>query len=308
MQLSVFDLNCDTPYLMLQKAQPLSVNQLAVSLEAARDFSRYVQVMALWTDNALKDEDGWQQMHRMLNNLKSDPALTGGKALLCDRLTEQIPRLPTLLLGVEDARILSGRLERIGELYCLGIRILTPLWRGTTIIGGSHDTSEGLTAFGWLALKDAAERGMLLDISHASERSAEQIFEICETCNRPVIASHSNAYKVCAASRNLQDWQIDRIIKTGGLIGLNFYGPFLCKEKDPSVATLLSHIDYFLARGAENVLCLGGDMDGCDLPHDMQGLSSLPYLVELMQRHGFCDGLIHKIFFENANRFFLKHL
>ena len=59
MELSLFDLHCDTPYLMLRNSQPLFSNNLAVSLENARDFKRYTQVMALWTDNELTNEEGW---------------------------------------------------------------------------------------------------------------------------------------------------------------------------------------------------------------------------------------------------------
>lgn len=308
MKLSLFDLHCDTPYLMLKNSQPLSSNHLAVSLKNARNFKRYVQIMALWTDRSLSDTAGWKRMHEMLENLRNDPALRNGEAILCDRIPTTADAVPSLLLGVEDARILDGKLERVVALHRLGVRLLTPLWSGVTCIGGSHDTHEGLTPFGRDALCDAARYGMILDISHASEESAQEIFEISHAHGRPAIASHSNAYETCRVSRNLRDWQIDQIVKTGGLIGLNFYGAFLCNEKEPSIKTILSHIDYFLSRGAENVLSLGGDMDGCDLPYDLQDLSALPYLAELMQKHGYGDGLIRKIFFENANRFFLKYL
>ena len=308
MELSVFDLHCDTPYLMFKRSEPLFSNRLAVSMEKASAFGRYVQVMALWTDDELTDADGWEQMQRMLANLQQDPALQSKAVDLCDTFSDHADSSRRLLLAVEDARILDGKLERVDALYRLGIRVLTPLWRGATVIGGSHDTAAGLTPFGNAALRQAARNGMILDISHASERSAQNIFEIAQDFGRPAIASHSNAYGVCDVSRNLRDWQIDHIVKSGGLIGLNFYGAFLSKDHDPSIKTILSHIDYFLARGGENALALGGDMDGCTLPNDMQDLASLPRLVGLMQRHGYSDELIQKIFFENANRFFLKYL
>ena len=308
MELSLFDLHCDTPYLMLRNAQPLFSNDLAISLENAKKFNRYVQVMALWTDQEYSDEVGWEQMYRMLDNLKKDPSVQSGEARLCDTAKELSRTRASLLLGIEDARILGGRLERVAELRALGVHIMTPLWRGVTCIGGSHDTDEGLTAFGRRALCDASRRGMILDVSHASEASAHEIFDISAAEGRPAIASHSNAYQVCRVSRNLRDWQIDRIVRDGGLIGLNFYGAFLCEEKTPSIKAVLSHVDYFLSRGAEDALALGGDMDGCDLPYDMRGLASLPYLAELMQRHGYGDALIRKIFFENANHFFGKYL
>ena len=306
MELSLFDLHCDTPYLMLQRSQPLFSNHLAVSLENARIFKHYTQVMALWTDHRLSNQEGWLQMHRMLENLKSDTALQTGKAVIDNQISAH-GDAALLLLGVEDARLLDGKIERVDELSRLGVRVLTPLWRGTTCIGGSHDTTEGLTPFGKAALCRAAEHGIILDVSHASEQSAAQIFEMAEQRGIPAIASHSNAHHICPASRNLRDWQIDHIVKSGGLIGLNFYGAFLSEDPKPSIKSILRHVDHFLSLGAESVLALGGDMDGCDLPFDMKDLTALPYLAELMQRHGYRDELIQKIFFENANRFFTQY-
>ena len=308
MELSLFDLHCDTPYLMLRNSQPLFSNDLAVSLENARNFKHYTQVMALWTDKALTDEEGWVQLHRMLENLQSDPALQDGRARLCIAAKDRVGDSASLFLGVEDARLLNRRLERVDELYRLGVRILTPLWSRSTCIGGSHDVSDGLTDFGYSALCRAAELGMILDVSHASEQSTEQIFEISRQHGLPAIASHSNAYHVCPVSRNLRDWQIDRIVKSRGLIGLNFYGAFLSREKDPSIKSILLHIDHFLSRGAEDALALGGDMDGCDLPFDLKSLSALPHLAELMLRHGYSEALIRKIFYQNASTFFMKYL
>ena len=308
MELSLFDLHCDTPYLMLKEHQPLFSNRLAVSLESARKFKQYVQVMALWTDNALSDEDGWRRMHGMLKNLQCDRSLQNREAKICNSYHDIDERLPCLFLGVEDARILNGKPERLSELLRLGIRILTPLWRGLNCIGGSHDTDEGLTPFGKSILTDAVSKGMILDVSHASERSTQEIFEICASQARPCIASHSNAYTVCPVSRNLRDFQIDHIVQNGGLIGLNFYGAFLSKENNPSIKAIFSHIDHFLSRGAQNVLALGGDMDGCDLPYDLSNLSALPHLADLMQKYGYGDELIQKIFFGNANKFFSKYL
>lgn len=308
MELSLFDLHCDTAYEMLCKKQPLTSNSLAVSLDRARSFKRYVQVMALWTDHRLDDEQGWQQCLAMLNNLRADEALQNGTARLIHRYGDADKNFSSLLLGVEDARILAGKPERIDILYREGVRILTPLWKGDTCIGGSHDTSNGLTAFGRLALDRAARQGMMLDISHASVGSANEIFEIAERHNRPVIASHSNAWAVCPVSRNLRDEQIKKLLLSGGVIGLNLYGAFLRTDKNATAEDILPHIEHFLELGAEDSLCLGCDMDGCDLPHDIPDLSALPHLAELMQQQNYSDRLIQKIFFENADRFAKTYL
>lgn len=307
MKLSVFDLHCDTAYEMLQKKQPLTKNSLAVSLEHAKDFEQYVQVMALWTDASLSDEDGWKQALAMRENLLRDEALQAHTAELCTSCPP-VAKGRHLLLAVEDARILAGKEERVDELYRLGVRILTLLWKGDTCIGGSHDTTHGLTAFGKAALYRALRLGMLPDISHASVASAEDTFAIAEELHRPVIASHSNAYTVCPVSRNLRDEQIKRIIQSDGVIGINLFPAFLREGTNITSDALFPHIDHFLSMGASEHLCIGGDLDGAPLPKDLHDLSSYHLLAETMLAHGYSEALVQKLFFGNAHRFASTHL
>lgn len=308
MELSLFDLHCDTAYEMLKQKQPLADNSLAVSLKKAEGFRRYVQVIALWTDHRIDDEDGWQQYLAMRSNFLLDSALQTGAARTVTRYPEADEKSPTLILAVEDARILAEKLERVDLLYGHGVRILTPLWKGLTCIGGSHDTDMGLTDFGKHALKRATELGMILDLSHASLASANDMLEIAACHSRPVIASHSDAYAICPVSRNLRDEQVLAILCSGGVIGLNLYGAFLKADGNATAEDLIPHIEHFLSLGAEDALCLGCDMDGCDLPPDIPDLSALPRLAELLQKRNYSDRLIQKIFFENADRFAKKYL
>ena len=306
MQLSLFDLHCDTACEMLAQRQPLGENHLAVSLAQAQDFTQYIQVMALWTDPALDNEAGWQRLRRMHANLLADPAVTQGRARVCGGCPARAPGV-SLLLGVEDARVLDGRPERVAELAGLGVRILTPLWSGETCIGGAHDTRAGLTAFGRDALREAMALGMTVDISHASERSADDIFALAADAGRPVIASHSDAYAVCPVSRNLHPGQIRALLCAGGVIGINLYRRFLSRDGEATMEDVRRHIEYFLEQGCAGALCLGCDMDGAELPPDLPSLGALPRLAAYL-RGWYPEDLICDLFFENAFRFAHRHL
>lgn len=307
MRLSLFDLHCDTAYEMRRRRQGLLQNKLAVSLQNAEQFEHYTQVMALWTDHNLSDEEGFDACLEMLENLKRDEALTSGRARIVCKL-ESTDSATSLILAVEDARILAGKIHRVDLLYSLGVRILTPLWKGVTCIGGSHDTNTGLTEFGRAAIDRAILCGMISDISHASVEAADEIFEIARRYHAPVIASHSNAHAVCPVSRNLRDRQVAQILATDGVIGLNLHVDFLTEKGQATVADILPHIEHFLALGAENAICLGCDMDGCTLPPDISGIAELSRLAETMGRSNYPDALIQKIFFENASRFAKKYI
>ncbi len=307
MKLSLFDLHCDTAFELLRTGQQLEDNTLHVSLKKAAAFSAYVQVMALWTDAGLSDEEGWIHAGRMLDSLRSDPALSSGKAVLSASLPQSFSSGTRLLLSVEDLRILAGKAERVDALYRMGVRVLTPLWAGETCIGGAHDTVSGLTFFGKNAMRRALSLSMIPDISHASEASADDIFALAEDAKIPVIASHSDAYAVCPVSRNLRDGQVRAIVSSHGLIGLNFHTFFLRKGGGAGVADILRHADYFLSLGASDVLALGGDMDGAKMPADLPDLAALPALAEAFLRQNYPESLVHAIFFDNAIQFWQKN-
>lgn len=307
MSLSLFDLHADTAWAMYRTKEPLESNSLAISLEKANKYSRYIQVMALWTSPDLNNEEGYARLFEMVDNLKDDAALKNGEAELLSSCPPRTSEKPTLLFSLEDARILNGHLERVEKIANLGVKSIIPLWAGETCIGGSHDTNVGLTAFGKLAAKEMLDRGIILDISHASIPSSEDIFELSAAHCKPVIASHSNAHAICPVSRNLLDWQIDAIIASGGIIGINLYHAFLKKDGIATLDSILSHIEHFLSRGAENALSLGCDMDGADLLADIPDISYLDRIAEHLSAHGYSQTLINALFFENAYRFAEKH-
>ena len=308
MELSLFDLHCDTAYAMHRSAQGLLSNNLAISLQNAAEFNQFVQIMAIWTDHSLSDEDGWNAYQSILSYLKNDPAILSKKAYLTTLYEEPSTQTPHLMLAVEDARILAGDADRLIRLWRDGIRILTPLWKGNSCIGGAHDTGNGLTPFGRQILQKAVSLGMIPDISHASEQSAEEIFEIASHAQAPVIASHSNAYEICPASRNLRRAQADQIRRSDGVVGLNLYPYFLRLDGNAGIRDVLAHVDYFLSIGLCDQLCLGCDMDGADMPPEIQTLADLPRLAELLLSENYSEALVRNLFFGNANRFANKHL
>jgi membrane dipeptidase len=262
--------------------------------------------MAIWTSDELGDEGGWERLHKVLSYLREDAAIQNQKATLITS-GQEIGNGVSLFLALEDARILNRRTERVEKLYQLGFRILTPLWGGETCIGGSHNTEFGLTDFGRHAIKDAVSLGMIADISHASIRSADEIFEIASKENRPVIASHSNAYDVCAASRNLRRGQIRDLLSLGGIIGLNLHCPFLSDQHLATREDILRHTEYFLEQGCEDAICFGCDMDGAMMPPDLPDLAAIPSLRNYLSNY-YSEKVLDKIFFENAHTFARQHL
>ena len=308
MELSLFDLHCDTAYEMHRRHLPLATNPLAVSLDKAACFAHYVQVMAHWTPPTVSDTDGWTRLLSVYTHLSSDPSVTSGKVQIVHACPDTPPKPPTLLLSLEDARILDGDLSRISVLYDMGFRIVTPLWRGYSSIGGAHDTKAGLSSFGKKAISKMLAQGILLDVSHASERSFDEMLAMASERAFPCIASHSNAYTVCPVSRNLRDEQIKALLLQSGIIGINLCRDFLRSDRQATKEDVLRHIEYFAQAGCEDALCLGCDLDGADTPRDVSDLSALPLLANELLKRNYSEAFIRGLFFENAFSFAKKHI
>ena len=101
--------------------------------------------------------------------------------------------------------------------------------------------------------------------------------------------------------------QFEAIKNSGGLVGLNFYKAFLNDVPEKAcMEDVIRHAEYFLSLGGEDVLSLGGDWDGADLPDDMPGLAAIPDLYELFLRKNYGESLVQKLFYGNAASFFQR--
>lgn len=314
MKLSLFDTHCDTGYELYHRSCGLSVNDCHIDLAKAACYERYAQYYAIWSNRRLDDETCWQEflnitnyLDKQLENL-SDVAVRVRSA---DELTAVWEaQKHAVILAVEDARLTAGKLERLDILKNMGVKYLTLLWGGETCVGGSHNTNVGLTDFGKALSHRCFELGLIPDISHASEQSVDDLLPIAYEHQKPIIATHSNAYSVYGHTRNLRDRHFAAIKELGGIVGVS-----LCRSHltDTSLRTatphhVFEHIDYYMSLGGENMVGFGCDWDGTDLPDGMSHVGDLSQIADIMAQHGYSDELIQKIFFKNFYHFALQNL
>ena len=207
-------------------------------------------------------------------------------------------------LSLEDIST-AGRYAE--QIYSLGFRFAMLTWNyeNRYACGASADQRRGLTEEGKELAKHLIDQGIILDISHLSDQGAEDLMALTD---KPIIASHSNVRSVCPRPRNLPEGLIRELIRRQGLIGINFFAPFV--GENPQVEDLLRHMDVILSLGGEDVLALGGDLDGCDgvFPAGISGVETVPVLRERMEKAGFGAALIEKVFFENAENFIRRNV
>ena len=167
----------------------------------------------------------------------------------------------------------------------------------------SPDIGPGLTDRGVALVTACAELGILVDLSHMNEAG---FWDVARIEPGPLVASHSGAHALCAASRNLTDAQLDAIAASGGLVGIVFATAFLrpdfADDADTPLALIAEHARYVADRiGVEHV-ALGSDFDGATVPAELGGAAGLPKLLEALQEVGFEEGELAAICWHNWRR------
>jgi len=160
-------------------------------------------------------------------------------------------------LNSQETCLIGNDLSQIAALYGLGVRHMLLAYNVRNhVAGGCAEPDEaGLSSFGRQVVAEMNRIGIIVDCSHTGRRSSLEAIEISE---RPAIFSHSNAYRVCAHIRNIDDEQIRACASRGGVIGVVGIGSFL---GDPEARTesLFRHIDYIAALVGPHHVGLGTD-------------------------------------------------
>jgi len=142
-------------------------------------------------------------------------------------------------------------------------------WDLENRFGGGCGSKSGLKDDGKALLEWMHQKKIAVDLSHACDNLAYDIIEFLEkkSLDVPVIASHSNMRSVAPLERNLPDDLVKEIIHRKGVIGFNFFSPFV----GPDPKQMLDHISHLFSLGGESYLCFGADFFS---------LPDIPYLKE----------------------------
>src|SRR5215469_4535644 len=134
------------------------------------------------------------------------------------------------LMGVEGGHMMGNDLSVIRTFAALGVRYMTLThmdnneWADSSTDKPAHD---GLTDFGKDVVREMNRLGIIVDISHVSDKT---FYDALETSKAPVFASHSSCRALCSAPRNMTDDMIRDLAKHGGVIQINYYVGFISQE------------------------------------------------------------------------------
>lgn len=303
MAYKVFDAHADT-LLTLTEKDALENFGGMVNGEMLRTFPGYIQVFAAFASEKYKNPLARAVEIADIFYRETEKCgmvqILGGEAL--DRTIEEGG--VGAILSMEDGRGLCGSLSALRMLYRLGFRLITLTWNGENELGQGAVGSEGkgLTPFGKEVVSEMNRLGMMVDVSHLSEKG---FWDTIEISKKPIIASHSNAKAICDHPRNLSDEQIRALIKNGGGIGINFYTVFLNGTEKADITDVIRHIEHMLSLGGEDALGLGSDFDGIGTaPEGLGTARGMHLLFDALARLGYKEELIEKIAYKNFVRIF----
>ncbi len=298
--MDLFDLHCDTITKCAEKGEPLFDGNLDFNLKKAQIYSRRCQTLAAFIPDSYRGKSAVTYYKKLRNCLYNQLDLNKGIATLCLNKNDVVNTVSSgkqaVIFSVESAAALGGDLDNVKKLYDDGVRIMSLTWNGENCLASGARASGGLTDFGKAVVCEMQKLGILVDVSHLNDRGVDELYDMGVT---PIIATHSNLRTVKNHPRNLTDNQFEKIVSTGGVVGLNFYTEFL---GDNPFDYAFRHIYRMLSLGGENTVAVGSDFDGADFDNKLNSAEKVVSLAEYLLSRGLSDGTVNKIMFNNALR------
>ncbi len=282
------DLHCDTVSRAYKENKSFYDGDLQINAVKSKNIEKYEQYFALWLSDELRGEAAFSLCKNMLDYYENEMKTIISK---CANISAH--------LSIENASALGGNLDNIAYFKEKGVEIMSLTWNGENELASGVNAKGGLKAFGREVVREMSHLDMTLDVSHLNERG---FYEVCLIDSIKIIATHSNCYDIRPHKRNLKKWQVKEIIDRGGLVGLNFYPPFL--GKGSVFERLRENIEYIISLGGEDCTAFGSDFDGAEMSNELDGIDKVADLYEYLLGCGFGKEILEKIFHENITLHF----
>ncbi len=203
-------------------------------------------------------------------------------------------------LSLEDATVCEKDFSVLSVLRRLGVCMVSLTWNHENALAAPRGVAGGLTDLGRDFVAYAQNLGVVVDVSHLSDRG---VYDILSLTKAPIIASHSNCRTLCPHPRNLTDDMIRKIAECGGVIGLNLYPPFLMQDADDAgFDAVCRHAMHLYRIGGEDCLALGTDFDGFGCNPSIPDASAMASLPDYLLKCGIPPSAIEKLLWKNAWR------
>jgi len=328
--MKIIDMHCDTIRALIKTNQTLRKNDLMVDLERLKETDYLLQCFAMFVvyENKNHEENysPFDICNEMIDRYKIE--MESNKDIIKPVLTYQdienniTNNMISSLLTIEEGGTCLGNIDNLIHFYNRGVRMITLTWNYQNEIGSPNinyfvplpkdgkfipNTTDGLTDFGKKFVKKMNELGIIIDCSHASDKT---FYDVIEISTKPIVCSHSNARCVCDFVRNMSDDMLLKLKENNGVVGINFCHDFVTpNDKLSTIEDLVKHIDYIKNLIGIDYIGLGSDFDGISNKNiEMKECSLMPKLLEALRKHHYTEEDIDKITHKNMLRILKENL
>lgn len=168
----------------------------------------------------------------------------------------------SIMLGIENGLALEGDISNVQHFADRGVVYITLCHNGDNDICDSargSNTHNGVSEFGAKVIGEMNRLGVMVDLSHAAEKSFWDAMDISST---PIVCSHSSCRALCDHPRNLTDRQMKALADKGGVCQITIYHGFLRSEGEATVRDVLEHLDHAVHIMGIDHVGIGTDFDG----------------------------------------------
>lgn len=227
------DMHADTPQRLLDEMVNLQERLADGHFDSvrAREGGLDAQFFSIWVEPQLFGGNGQTAMKRADDQIAAVRALaekypdTWAFATSASDIRRIVAENKlAALTGLEGGYAIDDNLANVERYFRLGVRYMSPAWSISTSWAGSSGDAEGQTRglndFGKQVIREMNRLGMMVDVSHVSDKT---FWDIVNTSSKPVIATHSGCRAITNVPRNLTDEMIQAIAKSGGVVNVIFY-------------------------------------------------------------------------------------
>ena len=168
----------------------------------------------------------------------------------------------SIMIGIENGLALGGQLDNVKHFADRGVVYITLCHNGDNDLCDSCrgcNTHDGVSRFGEQVIREMNRLGLMVDLSHAGEKSFFDALDISQT---PIVCSHSSCRALCDHPRNLTDDQMRRLAAKGGVMQVTLYNGFLVKDGEATILDAITHLEHAIHVMGIDHVGLGTDFDG----------------------------------------------
>ncbi|MBS1821695.1 MAG: dipeptidase [Acidobacteria bacterium] len=235
----VIDTHADTPQRFVDERWNFTdaLDGGMLNYETARKGNLNAQFFSIWVDpHQYAAHNSARRTLELIDGTLEQVRRAPDKLALCVTAGEIVAAHEAgrfcVLMGIEGGHSIENSLGLLRDYYRLGVRYMTLTWSNTNDWADSSGDIDdpavkhhnGLTPFGREVIAEMNRLGMMVDVSHASDKT---FWDVIEMTKAPIIASHSSARALTGAPRNLTDEMLRAVAKNSGVVMVNFYPAFI---------------------------------------------------------------------------------